>query len=244
MDIFSLTLDSFSISNTRSRHTDTDTVIFGMRLGARQFPLSTYHAGDLNNGNYATPLKAGPILVTDGSLPLALTYQIYNGDVGALSSQLNQLATTLLTGRAQIALTPTGLGLTPPNLSSAANSVATGLQLSSLLVNTSGWYAAVLKQIAVTAINFAFPDCDGFVVADAVGLTISNWDDAITNAGGARFSATMPYAGTDSPSGCGSNSQYNVTWSITRSHVTGSLRQALAANHLSGANGLRALSTG
>ncbi|MGW4848512.1 hypothetical protein [Nocardia brasiliensis] len=51
-----------------------------------------------------------------------------------------------------------------------------------------------------------------------------------------------PLPGYDSRAGCGSNSEYTVTWSVTRSRANGpSLRNFLRGNNLTLAPGLRSL---
>jgi hypothetical protein len=59
-----------------------------------------------------------------------------------------------------------------------------------------------------------FANCDGVVANDQIGLngnTIFIRTDSTP-----QYSETRNYPGTDSPSGCGSNSVYNVAWSIKR----------------------------
>lgn len=243
MNFYTIRLESFHIDNTRSRHNDTDTVTFGVQAGDTTFPVLSFGAGDVNNGDHAIGLHIGNFLLMDPQRPVAVSYSIYNGNVAALSTNLNSLAKSLLLNG--VHLTTGGPTLKFANLSGSVTPVAlsSGIDLPGLLSNTSGWSAAVAKVIAETAINFAFPNCDGFVAGDVVSMTTDRWNQAIDSQGGSVFRTTMTYPGTESPSGCGSNSSYKVTWSVTRESVSGSLRQFLRSRGRSAAHGMRALST-
>jgi hypothetical protein len=238
---YTVRIESFHIDNTRSRHNDTDTVTFGVQVGDTALPVLTFGAGDVNNGDHGVNLHFGAVLSTDSQRPLALTYSIYNGSVGELSTNLNNLAKSLLINGVHLTLPGSGIKFVNLSGGTAPASLSSAVGLSTLLANTSDWYVAVAKVIAETAIKFVFPNCDGFVAADVISMTTGQWDEAIDGQGGSVFRATMPYPGSNSPDGCGSNSSYNVTWSVTRETVTGSLRQFLAARKRSAAHGIRAL---
>jgi hypothetical protein len=59
-----------------------------------------------------------------------------------------------------------------------------------------------------------FPNCDGPVAVDQIVLRAASLGDW-TSATGA-YTETRRYPGSDSPWGCGSNSDYKVTWSLIR----------------------------
>jgi hypothetical protein len=111
--------------------------------------------------------------------------------------------------------------------------------------DTSDWSTVFFESIFVDIGSFVFPDCDGFVAADAIGRTRTQWDALINSTGGVSFRKSLRYAGSNSPAGCGSNSDYTVTWSVTRERVTGSapysLRQFLQAHQVALNPGLRSL---
>jgi hypothetical protein len=175
---------------------------------------------------------------------LGFSFSIYNGDTSSLSDMLNHALTSLLTQGVHLTLpgtkiTSINLSGAVPGISAAANTVG----ITSLLANTSAWYAAAAKAVAEVAINFVFPNCDGYVAADAMSLTHQQWNLIIDSAGGDVFRATTRYPGTDSPGGCGSNSNYTVTWSITRERVAGSMRSFLKIRNRRLNPGLRSLAT-
>ncbi len=67
------------------------------------------------------------------------------------------------------------------------------------------------------AINFFGPDCDGPVVADSIPATGA--DLALWTQNG-PYKRTIGFPGTNSNSGCGSNSFYEVTYTVTRGTAT------------------------
>lgn len=68
----------------------------------------------------------------------------------------------------------------------------------------------VVSYLGKLGIKFLFPNCDGWVAGDHItltGKTLATW--------GASHKETRNYPGIDSPRGCGSNSHYKVTWSVS-----------------------------
>jgi hypothetical protein len=62
--------------------------------------------------------------------------------------------------------------------------------------------------------DIVFADCDGWVVVDQHQFL--GRDVHLKTAGGPA-TLTQTYPGSDSPSGCGANSKYELTWSMSRS---------------------------
>lgn len=50
--IYDFSFDSFQITNTRARHTDTDFVTFSVAIGSKEPLTAVKYMGDLNNGTY------------------------------------------------------------------------------------------------------------------------------------------------------------------------------------------------
>jgi len=77
----------------------------------------------------------------------------------------------------------------------------------------------VLSAVATgvgDVINLFNPDCDGPVVADAI--PVSGSDLAMWTQNGS-YVRTIGFAGVNSATGCGSNSFYEVTYTIARSNA-------------------------
>jgi hypothetical protein len=75
----------------------------------------------------------------------------------------------------------------------------------------SGGLGSVVSYLGGLGINAILPNCDGWVAGDHVNFTGTS-----LTAFGASHHETRNYPGVDSPTGCGSNSHYKVTWSITQ----------------------------
>ncbi|AYK07556.1 hypothetical protein [Brevibacillus laterosporus] len=63
-------------------------------------------------------------------------------------------------------------------------------------------------------VNAIFANCDGIVAQDRIVYSNTNLVNLTGQTG--KHSETRFYPGSDSPEGCGSNSEYYVTWTITR----------------------------
>jgi hypothetical protein len=174
-------LDSFTITNTRSVHEDTDHVTVGLKVGDAVPAPQTNHMGDVNNGTFQVGLQFGPTLVATPNEPVAFNYQIVNNG-HASNADIEQ------------------------KLSAGA------IALLAKVFSLSTPWTAILGVVINFVFGFAFADCDGPVAVDQINLTgQSLW--AWTHGVGVH-SETKFYPGTDSATGCGSNSEYFVTWSI------------------------------
>jgi hypothetical protein len=74
----------------------------------------------------------------------------------------------------------------------------------------SGGLGTVVSYLGELGINVLLPNCDGWVAGDHINLT----GKTLAAYAGGRHEETRNYPGVDSPTGCGSNSHYKVTWSI------------------------------
>ena len=192
---YTFRLDRFHISNTRSRHTDTDYVTIGLQIGDQTFPAQTKAMGDLNNGDYTVGLAFENVEIDDPAMPVIFNYQIVNN---GHASQAD-LDKALTSGAAQLA---------------AKGAAALGDEL----VPGTGSIWGMAANVAVQWLGgILFADCDGPVAIDQIAVTADALDQAIGEAlVDGTFSDTRAYPGTDSPAGCGSNSQYTVSWSVSR----------------------------
>jgi hypothetical protein len=246
MALYTFALEDFQIANTRSRHEDTDQVAFGLQVGSRQFPIQLFSAGDANNGDHGINLSYRSVCISDPTSPVAFSYEIYNGDASKLSVDLVTLNTRLLAQSVDDTIKTSGADTGFANFSSGeAGADIPMVDEDNPFANTSDWSTVFFESIFVDIGSFVFPDCDGFVAADAIGRTKSQWDALINFTGGVTFRKGLRYPGSNSPAGCGSNSDYTVTWSVTRERVAGrapySLRQFLQAHQVALNPGLRSL---
>ncbi len=194
---FTFTLDSFRITDTRSRHNDTDFASFTLLLKsstANGTPQTLKKSmGDVNNGVHPVNLSF-PDITVDPSASITLNYLIVNSG----HQNPGQIESTLESAGSSLAIK----GAT--DLGGAIGSVIPGF--GTLLGGLTGLLAGELTSILNA-------NCDGAVAAEQNTLT---YNDLIAKTAGGTFTQTTKHPGTDSPWGCGGNSVYYVTWHIQR----------------------------
>jgi hypothetical protein len=191
---YTFTLNSFQITDTRALHNDTDLVSISVAVGGKPpITLPVKSMGDVNNGGHQVNLSIPNVVVNPGEL-VDFSYSIVNSghDQDAVSKAIQQAL-----GQAAGQGVTAGCGEVGGDPKTCA---AIGPKAGSWLVDQ------------------VFPDCDGPVAA-ADHKYNSAWLTA--KVGGGTFSATDENKGTNSPVGCGRNSRYLVTWSVSSSNATG-----------------------
>jgi len=242
MAFYTFTIEGFHIDNTRSRFDDTDEVGGALQIGDETLPSQSRSNGDVDEGDYPIGFVFGPRLVSQPNTAVVLSYSIYNGDTSRLPKSLAAMSTDLVNKGVDSMIQ--GKDPEQGDLSDFTN--YPGAPENANFNFDAGSWIKVLEFI--TLANFLFPDCDGFVAVGTIGREKKKWDALIDDAGGDIRHASVQYPGTDSPAGCGSNSDYSVRWSVRRERASGpgphSLRQFLAIHQLSGQKGLRPLIPG
>jgi hypothetical protein len=202
---YSFSLDSFRITDTRSLHKDTDYVSISLAVGSAPPMTKVKKMGDLNNGTFKTGLLFDNVSVAD-TVPVVFTYTIVNNGHG---SQAN----------VEKALQQAGTQLAQKASEAAARAV--GAEIGSLLGASIGTAAVPIVGTALGALagwlvgeigGILFANCDGPVAAGVHVFTGAELASATR--GGTVLTETDHNPGTDSPTGCGRNSNYYVTWSI------------------------------
>ncbi len=196
MSDFFFTLEKFHISKTRSRFNDTDVVTFGLKVGNQMFQPLTQGMGDIGDGEYLVSMRFGPIDVQPNDT-VVLDYIIVNcGYETSGQGTLKEVTDSLSDAAADV------VNNWLPGLGTLGNYITHKLH------------------------NVFYADCDGVVASDIIIkntplpgqpiilLTGSDLTDRTARVG--VYSETRSYPGTDSPVGCGENSLYFVTWSISR----------------------------
>jgi hypothetical protein len=248
MGLYTVTVESFRVAITRSRIEDTDHVAAALQVGNETLPAQSLFTGDVGGGDVPIGMVFGPRLISQDDTVAVLSYSVYNGDTSKLPKTLDALASEL--GKKardeMIDPQPAAADITDftdypgnPEGSNASGQMPTGS------FEDKAWYNAI---VFVDLASFLFPDCDGFVAMGTLGKSKKRWDALIDAAGETTFRQTIWYPGTESPQGCGRNSQYYVTWSVRRERVTGpsphSLRRFLSSHQLIPRPGLRSLIPG
>jgi hypothetical protein len=203
---YTFSLLSLRITNTRSVHEDSDKASVSIAVGGDSPVTVSGSLGNLNNGTFPLHLAVGPVLVSDPSIGIAANYIIVN------SGHQSQSEIDATLTKAGDALASTGAKAATTAIGSAIGaSIGTAIApvIGTILGLAAGWLVGEVTGI-LTA------DCDGPVAAEQPAFKgIDLWNR--TQGPGASFEHTTYHPGIDSSDGCGSNSQYYVTWEITRS---------------------------
>ncbi len=219
MGLYTFALEQVHLDNTRSRHQDTDTVVCGLQVGSRQFPVQSFFAGDVNNGDHALDILFADVFISDSRGPVVLSYQIYNGDTSQLPVSLatlnKALTSQLISQLINNTLNPPAEPSSPADETDFPSDGSNEARGDDPFQDDSTWFQGLTLGLVALG-EFLFPDCDGFVAANTRGGTKAQWDALIDSTGGLTFRQATHFPGTDSPAGCGSNSDYTATWSVTR----------------------------
>jgi hypothetical protein len=206
---FSFTVDNFYISETRSRHEDTDFVSCTLQLqnvdGALEPSQTiTKSVGNVNNGGHLVALTFPNVLVSPGQTVL-WSYSIVNAGHAPLStvqSGLENVGNQLLSALIK--------GLFAGGTTGAAAGAAAGAGTS--LFSLGGTVVvAVVAIFAAGLEGLLTANCDGPVAAEAQKFT---YDRLVAEPAQAGFFTQHP--GENSPKGCGENSNYWVSWHIDK----------------------------
>ena len=208
-------MDSFGISNTRSRHNDTDYVFLSATVGANPPVFVQKSMGDVNNGNHSVGLSV-EVDIPDDDTPVVFSYLIMNsGHQGDNTPprrprrrRCPQIAKEIIHAQGDHGRAPS------PSARSWCRSSFPRLPRS----------PAMLAVVEVGLLIFA--DCDGLVAAGAIPFTGA--DLIRRTSAGQKISNNTDHPGVDSPDGCGSNSHYHPACTIAtslRSNCLGSARR-------------------
>jgi hypothetical protein len=190
---FTFSLDGFRIATTMAAHTDSDHIFLTVKVGSKLLGPLRAQTGDVNDGVTFLSLRTPASIDDDDSV--LMTYQIINNGHAGQQQQLeNEIRTA--EGIAKI-VGEVGSSAFPPAAVAAAEIEAGILAIGDALSFLSG-----------------VVDCDGLVLSDTIVATASDLASLTESTG--SHTETRSYTGPDTPSGCGANARYDVTWTISR----------------------------
>ena len=208
-------LDWFRINNTRSGNiwsTAKDTDYVGVSLTTENGTKTLVKSvGNLTNGTYSVDLMFGGVEVPDDH-KVIFAYHIINSSVGETSATayLQQTLGTLTNAAAKAAATAAAEDI------GAAIGAALGTAIPVPLIGSA--LGALAGWLVGDAWGIAFPFCDGPV---ATGVHIYTGAELrrmmLEELGGAgeQYGSLENNPGVNSPDGCGSNSNYDVYWTVS-----------------------------
>ncbi len=193
------------ITNTRSSEKDSDKASVSIAVGGGNPVTVTRDLGNLGDGTYPLHLAVGPVAVDDPNLGIAANYLIVNSGHSSWST-------------VDGVLTKAGNELASAGAKSATSAIgsAVGASIGSAIMPVIGTALGILAGWLVGGfLGILTADCDGPVAAEQPALKgIDLWNR--TQVPGASFQHTTYHPGIDSADGCGSNSEYYVTWQVQR----------------------------
>jgi len=196
--VYTFTLDSFRITETRALHNDTDYVCTAVVVGQNP-PITSavQYMGNVNNGTHQVNLSIPGVAVGPNDHS-AFTYSIVNcghGSRAAIEAAIQKATAAAAAKLAQqwAAQAPTASPAKAP--------------IRKVGSDAFGWLAGKIEGIL-------FANCDG-VVAGGDCIFFPGEEASITQNGNVAKFGPDSCPGTNSPVGCGSNSQYYVSWSVS-----------------------------
>ncbi len=196
---FTFNLESFRITDTRSRHEDTDYVSFTtlVRKGTGTPVTRTREKamGNVNNGTHNIGISFSPVPVSSDQT-VVMNYLIVNSGHQSESQVFSVLEAA-------------GGKLATAGFTAAGAAVGSAIPipgLGTLIGAGAGWLVGELSGLLKA-------NCDGAVALEQVIFT---YDDLISKTAKGKYTHETPQAGGKSADGCGSNSMYYVTWSVAR----------------------------
>jgi hypothetical protein len=199
-NLYTFSLDNFHVDSAMAGGPigwgkDTDWVYFTVKVGDQIHGPIHQLVGDVGNGETrALNWTIGPLLI-GYDVPVIVSYQVINnghGDTGAQTAADLKFAGAISSGLATI----TG-AIFPP------------------VGAVVGAVAAALNAIASVVPNFD-PNCDGTVLNDAIS---TYGRELAAMSASQAYRQSRHYTGPSTPNFCGSNAEYDVTCSISRTNV-------------------------
>lgn len=203
---FSFSLDAITIHELRAHSSDTDVLYINARVDNVWLRPTVVLLGDLGKQLYTfnTLVLPGLVVIKPES-DVLITYSVYNG--GSVTNQVLE----------QAALTASPYA--PPTLAGP-----TWTRMGDVLLpgGTQGsdpfWRTFINDYVNILGGGWLygrlFASCDGTVAWGQLSLKGSKMLEMTQQTG--TYTATLNFPGLDSPTGCGGNSNYDLTWSLKR----------------------------
>ncbi len=211
---YAFSVDEVIVRTTRSLLTDTDAAVASVLAGNAPVLTAVQWIGDTGGPdpkqNQTNLLAFTPVTV-DLAEPMSFSYTVVNNGhadqakiLAALKSGSNALA---LAGSSSMQ-EDIGKGIAKIVTVALEGAIKVNIPVvGSVLGAIENWLLGKLTDIV-------FANCDGLVAVEMRAMMGRDLH-ILTNNGRTKLTVTTTHHGTDSATGCGANSVYDVTWSIT-----------------------------
>jgi hypothetical protein len=202
VDRYALVVESFTVHDTRALHDDTLWLNVSAFVDGDLVDSWSDKLGDFNNGTYFTPESVRahpPTVINDPQSTVSFIFQLVNN---------GNVPSGQLSGR---------MAATADQLAGITSNIAGAVGLAAAVASGYIWAAIAIEGFA-NLWSWLDTDCDGPVAVDQVAGP-RYWLDARTENVAHSIQLTRNYPGTDSPTGCRGNSNYDVEWSLNHSRT-------------------------
>ncbi|MDQ6700898.1 MAG: hypothetical protein M3Z36_12030, partial [Acidobacteriota bacterium] len=208
---YRFSVDYVTAHNTRSLNADTDTASASIASGNWPTRTKTQAMGDVG-GTHPSQAQLNLLHFDPVTVELceasSFNYLVVNNghaDQKSLDDAMVKAAGSLSDDSVKSVATELGAGVGAIVSVELAGSIAAPV-IGSLLGAVAGWLMDQLGSVV-------FQNCDGLVAAELIVLFGRDLD--LKTAHG-PYTVKTVHPGTDSGIGCGANSNYEVTWTISR----------------------------
>lgn len=210
---YAFSVDFVTAQKTRALLTDTDAAVGAVAPGNAATQTATQWIGDIGGPDPSQAqtnlIDITPVTV-DLAEPMSFSYQVVNNGhadqskiLAALASGSNSLSLAATSSMEQDI--EQGIAKIVTVTIESATKITIPV-VGSILGAIENWLLGQLTSIV-------FANCDGLVAVEMRAMMGSDLLRLVGN-GAQKFTTTTAHQGTDSATGCGSNSVYEVTWSI------------------------------
>lgn len=211
---YNFSVDTIACNVTRSRSTDTLWISVSVAIAGRNPVVQTKALGDHAEGFTYPGVPLTNIPISDDEIAV-FTYVIINNGHSTESDVhklIESAATKIATTGANAAANAIGEGAKVA--AGAAIGAALGSAIPILGTIVGAALGALSSFLLGELINSINPNCDGPIASAA--MTIGGAELRKTLSTGQPWTHKDSNPGVDSAGGCGSNSDYSTTWSISR----------------------------
>jgi hypothetical protein len=221
---YTFNIPSFHISNMRTGHagikdgTDTDYVSIGVQIKGQPEIIQTASVGDQTGGDVKVGLSIPNLFIADSD-QVYFHYGIINSGAGQdkATAAIKSAATTVLNAleKADEEAIKQFFDVDLSGLTPQEAGALLAAQFGETVLPGLGVVIGIAALFFNDIVGWVFPDCDGPVAAGAYAFSGAQLRAKTNSPVGHQFLQVDENPGVNSAGGCGSNSNYQVTWTVT-----------------------------